>query len=148
MTTPPLVKRVDRYFEEIAEGLNCRMRMFTPADPQETVVILVSWIPGLPNEVPEPGFSDTIAGLREGVLHLATSTNLHSFSLVEHHSLPGEERIGLITFGETPDSPKFWQSVERQALEELLGESLEAPLETKFTETRSHQFDNQHLVAS
>lgn len=144
-----LVKTVDHYLEEIAEGLDCRIRAFTPAEPQETVVLLLSWIPRPPHEALEPAFSNLIADMRETVLHLATSREIREFSLVEHHALPGEERIGLILFGETPDSPNFWQVVEGQALEELLGESLEAPVSNTLTRIPdTSQLDNQYLAAS
>lgn len=144
-----LVKTLDRYLEEIAEGLDCRVRAFTPPEPQETVVLLLSWIPRPPHEALEPAFSNLIADMRETVLHLATSREIREFSLVEHHALPGAERIGLILFGETPDSPNFWQVVERQALEELLGESLEAPVGNTLTRIPdTSQLDNQYLAAS
>ncbi|MGC4044855.1 MAG: hypothetical protein QM758_13765 [Armatimonas sp.] len=121
-----LVKTEDRYFEEVAEGLDCRMRMFTPANPEETAIVLITWVPRPPNEMLEPCFSSTIAGLREGVSHLATSRRLQSFSLVEHHLLPEEDRLGLIVFGEMPDSPDFWQPLDPCGFESLIGESLEA----------------------
>lgn len=144
-----LVKTLDRYLEEIADGLDCRVRAFTPATPQETVVLLLSWIPRPPHEALEPAFSNLIADMRETVLHLATSKEIREFSLVEHHALPGEERIGLILFGEIPDSPNFWQSVERAALEELLGESLEAPLDnTLIRIPESSQLNNQYIAVS
>ncbi len=144
-----LVKTVDRYLEEIAEGLDCRVRAFTPAEPQETVVLVLSWIPCPPHEALEPAFSNLIADMRETVLHLATNREIREFSLVEHHALPGEERVGLILFGETPDSPNFWQSVDRQALEELLGESLEAPPGNTVTATlEPTQLDNRYIAAS
>lgn len=131
MTDVALVKTEDHYFHEVAEGLDCRMRMFTPASPEDTVIVLITWVPRPPNEMLEPCFSSTIAGLREGVLHLATRGCIHCFSLVEHHILPEEERLGLIVFGDAPDSPNFWQPLKRSGFEELIGESLNCLTETE-----------------
>ena len=45
--------------------------------------------------------------------------------LRERHALPAGERIGLVVFSDAPDKPHFWQPIDRDILESLIGESLD-----------------------
>ena len=74
-------KTLDRYFEEVAEGIDCRMRLFVPASPEESMIVLLCWIPRPPAELLEPFLSEVTAGFREGVLQLGDSYDLENFSL-------------------------------------------------------------------
>ena len=120
-------KTLDRYFEEVAEGIDCRMRLFVPASPEESMIVLLCWIPRPPAELLEPFLSEVTAGFREGVLQLGEGYDLENFSLVERHSLPAGERIGLILFASQPGDSHHWHPLDRDLLEDLIGESLDAP---------------------
>ena len=120
-------KTLDRYFEEVAEGIDCRMRVFLPTKSEESIIVLLCCIPRPPAELLEPFFSEFAASFREGILKLGEEGNLDNYSLVERHALPGEERLGLILFADHPDMPHRWQPIDRDLLEELIGESLDVP---------------------
>jgi hypothetical protein len=132
-------KTLDRYFPEVAEGIDCRMRVFVPGSPEESMIVLVSWIPRPPAELLEPFLSQMTSGFREGVVHLGRERGLENFSLVEYHALPAGERIGLILFGEQPDKPHFWHPIERDLIEELIEESLDAPLDQEIVRVPDSQ---------
>ena len=118
-------KTLDRYFEEVAEGIDCRMRMFVPASTEESLIVLLCWIPQPPAELLEPFLSEVTAGFREGVLLLGEDGDLENYSLVERHALPAGERIGLVVFSDAPDKPHFWQPIDRDILESLIGGNLD-----------------------
>ncbi len=120
-------KILDRYFEEVAEGIDCRMRLFVPASSEESMIVLLCWIPRPPAELLEPFLSEVTAGFREGVIKLGDDYDLENFSLVERHALPSGERIGLILFASQPGNSHHWQPLDRDLLESLIGESLDTP---------------------
>ena len=129
-------KTLDRYFEEVAKGIECRMRLFVPASPgtgvaalhaEESMIVLLCWIPQPPAELLEPFLSEVTAGFREGVVKLGENYDLEIFSIIERHVLPSGERIGLILFASQPDKPHLWHPLDRDLLETLIGESLDAP---------------------
>ncbi len=122
-------KTVDNYTEGVEDGIDCRVRVFAPDDPQQSMIVLITWIPRPPTELLDPLLSEITASFREGFLHISANHMTRDYSLVEHHALPGgKERIGLILFADLPDLPHHWQPIDRDLLEELIGESLDAPV--------------------
>lgn len=121
-------KTLDRYFPAVAEGIDCRVRIYAPDDPSHSYIVLVSWIPRPPAELLEPFLSEFAAAFRGGILELVGCRDIDDFSLVEHHALPGEnERLGLVLFGDLPGQEAHWQPLERETLEFITGESLDEP---------------------
>jgi hypothetical protein len=122
-----MTKTLDRYFPEVAEGLDCRVRIYAPDNPSYSYIVLMSWIPRPPAELLEPFLSEFAAAFREGITEMAGLHNLENFSLVEHHALPSGDRLGLVLYGE-PGTEATWQPLERETLEFITGESLDAPM--------------------
>jgi hypothetical protein len=121
-----VTKTLDRYFPEVAEGIDCRVRIYAPDDPSLSYIVLVSWIPRPPTELLEPFLSEFAAAFRDGIIDLAGCRDLEDFSLVEHHALPGgNERLGIVLFGDFPGQEALWQPLEREVLEFITGESLD-----------------------
>jgi hypothetical protein len=122
-----MTKTLDRYFPAVAEGIDCRVRIYAPNCSSESMIVLVSWIPRPPTELLEPFLSEFAAAFRDGILELVGCRDVEDFSLVEHHALPGgNERLGLVLFGELGQEA-LWQPLERETLEFITGESLDEP---------------------
>jgi hypothetical protein len=122
-----MTKTLDRYFPAVAEGIDCRVRIYAPDDPTLSYIVLMSWIPRPPTEMLEPFLSEFAAAFREGIQEMAGCHNLEDFSLVEHHALQGEnERFGLIVYVDSTGTAPFWQMLERETLEFITGESADA----------------------
>jgi hypothetical protein len=120
-----MTKTLDRYFPQVAEGIDCQVRVYVPDSDYETAIVLLSWVPRAPGELLEPFLSELAAIVREEVIALNLGESRWDFSLVEHHALPGDrERVGLITYVDSNLSAPFWQMLDRETMEFITGESL------------------------